>query len=141
MTTLERLVPSVFIYSIDEAFLDLSVMENLGPLVTFGRSVVDTVKREVGIPCCLGISITKTLAKLANQRAKKYPKTGGVVDLTDLQRQRRLMAITDVGDVWGVGRRISKRLNELGISTALDFADTNPAWIRKHFSVVLERTV
>ena len=141
MTTLERLAPSVFIYSIDEAFLDLSGMENLGPLDTFGRSVVDTVKREVGIPCCLGISTTKTLAKLANQGAKKYPKTGGVVDLTDPKRQRRLMAITDVGDVWGVGRRIGKRLNELGISTALDLADANPVWIRKHFSVVLERTV
>ncbi len=81
-------------------------------------------------------------AKLANHAAKKWQRqTGGVVDLSNIDRQRRLLALIPVEDVWGVGRRISKKLNALGIKTALDLSEQSTWIIRKHFNVVLERTV
>ncbi|NRP53343.1 translesion error-prone DNA polymerase V subunit UmuC [Marinobacterium sp. xm-m-383] len=141
MNTLESIAPRVFVYSIDEAFMDLSGLQKNYSLLEFGRFTKSKVEKEVGIPVCVGISTTKTLAKLANQGAKKYLSTGGVVDLTEVERQRKLMAMTEVGDVWGVGRRISQRLESMGVKSALDLADADPKWIRKHFSVVLERTV
>lgn len=72
----------------------------------------------------VGIAPTKTLAKLANYSAKKWTTTGGVVDLSLAARQRKLMALVDVGEVWGVGCRISKKFNDMGIKTALQHADT-----------------
>lgn len=140
MTTLESLAPEIFVYSIDEAFLNLTGMEQTYNLETYGRLIKETVQQHVGIPICVGISTTKTLSKLANHGAKKYQATGGVVDLTDPERQRRLMKLVEVGDVWGVGRKISKKLIDMGIESALDLADADPKWIRQHFSVVLERT-
>lgn len=98
------------------------------------------IEKWVGIRTCVGIVPTKTLAKLANYGAKKYPKTGGVVDLTSSVRQRKLMAITPVDEVWGIGRRISNRLEFMDIHTALQLADADHKLIRREFSVVLERT-
>ena len=95
----------------------------------------------VGIHVCVGIAPSKTLAKLANHAAKKYKGTKGVVDLTNRERQRRLMALVEVGDVWGGGRRISEKLIAMGIKTALDLADADPKSIRLKFSVVVERIV
>ena len=141
MNTLESIAPRVFVYSIDEAFMDLTGLQANYSLEEFGRFAKCKVEKDVGIPVCVGISTTKTLAKLANRGAKSFPATGGVVDLTDPERQRKLMAITEVGDIWGVGPRIAKRLNEMGIQTALELANADPKWIRKHFSVVLERTL
>src|SRR5690606_20126186 len=110
MSTLERFAPRVEVYSIDEAFLDLSDMSSIKPLLELGQQIKGTIRQWVGIDVCVGIAPTKTLAKLANHAAKKYPKTGGVVDLTCKERQQRLLKITPVGDIWGVGRRISKHL-------------------------------
>lgn len=78
---------------------------------------------------------------MANHAAKTYPATQGVVDLTDPARQRKLMAITPVDEVWGVGRKLSQHLKAIGIDTALQLANVEPAWIKKQFNVVLERTV
>lgn len=141
MTVLEMLSPRVEQYSIDEAFLDLSGLENRAPLTDFGREVKNTVERWTGIPVCIGIAPSKTLAKLANQAAKRYAATGGVVDLTRRERQRKLLALVPVEDVWGIGRRLAPRLNALGIDTALDLARANPGVMRRYFSVTLERTV
>lgn len=110
-------------------------------LEEFGREVREKVYRWTGLTVGVGIGLTKTLAKLANHAAKKWSKTGGVVDLSTLARQRKLMALVDVGDVWGVGRRISKKLNGMGIFTALQLADSRTSLIRKHFNALLERTV
>lgn len=140
MTTLETLAPKVDVYSIDEAFLDLKGVERVTELDAFGRTVRDTVHHNIGLPVCVGIAPTRTLAKLANYAAKKYSATGGVVDLTDPARQRRLMARLPVDEVWGVGRKLSAKLDAMGISTALALADTDLATLRKRFSVVLERT-
>ncbi len=141
MRTLEEMAPRVEVYSIDEAFLDLTGIGSAISLVEFGQQVRERIGHWIGITVCVGIAPTKTLAKLANHAAKKYPATQGVVDLTNPDRQRRLLALVPVDDVWGVGRRLSTRLNALGITTALDLANASPRAIRDQFSVVLERTV
>lgn len=141
MRTLEEFAPRVEVYSIDEAFLDLSGLDSITPLLELGQRIKATIDQWIGIGVCVGIAPTKTLAKLANHAAKKYPATGGVVDLTQRDRQQRLMAITPISDVWGVGRKLTKRLESMGIKTALDLANSPAAAIRNQFSIVLERTV
>lgn len=142
MSTLEELSPRVEIYSIDEAFCDLTGVRNCRDLTDFGREIRATVLQRTHLTVGVGIAQTKTLAKLANHAAKKWQRqTGGVVDLSNLERQRKLMSALPVDDVWGIGRRISKKLDAMGIKTVLDLADTDIRFIRKHFNVVLERTV
>ncbi len=142
MTTLEELSPRCEIYSIDEAFCDLTGVRNCRDLTDFGREIRETVLRRTHLAVGVGIAQTKTLAKLANHAAKQWQRqTGGVVDLSNLERQRKLMALLPVDEVWGVGRRISKKLEAMGIKTVLQLADTDIRFIRKHFNVVLERTV
>ncbi|MDR4841412.1 Y-family DNA polymerase [Klebsiella quasipneumoniae] len=142
MTTLEELSPRCEIYSIDEAFCDLTGVCNCRDLTDFGREIRETVLRRTHLTVGVGIAQTKTLAKLANHAAKQWQRqTGGVVDLSNLERQRKLMALLPVDEVWGVGRRISKKLEAMGIKTVLQLADTDIRFIRKHFNVVLERTV
>ncbi|EPY6987483.1 Y-family DNA polymerase [Klebsiella quasipneumoniae] len=142
MTTLEELSPRCEIYSIDEAFCDLTGVCNCRDLADFGREIRETVLRRTHLTVGVGIAQTKTLAKLANHAAKQWHRqTGGVVDLSNLDRQRKLMALIPVDEVWGVGRRISKKLEAMGIKTVLQLADTDIRFIRKHFNVVLERTV
>lgn len=141
MTTLEDMAPAVEIYSIDEAFMCLDGMQRLTSLDDLGRKVRARIKQETHLTVGVGIAQTKTLAKLANHAAKKWSKTGGVLDLSNIDRQRKLLALIPVEDVWGVGRRISKKLNAMGITTAKDLAEQSTYIIRKHFNVVLERTV
>ncbi|CAM7335596.1 Y-family DNA polymerase [Klebsiella pneumoniae] len=142
MTTLEELSPRCEIYSIDEAFCDLTGVRNCRDLTDFGREIRETVLRRTHLTVGVGIAQTKTLAKLANHAAKQWQRqTGGVVDLSNLERQRKLMSLLPVNEVWGVGRRISKKLEAMGIKTVLQLADTDIRFIRKHFNVVLERTV
>ena len=142
MTTIEEMSPRCEIYSIDEIFCDLTGVRHCRDLTEFGREIRATVQQRTHLTVGVGIAQTKTLAKLANHAAKKWQRqTGGVVDLSNIERQRRLMAALCVGDVWGVGRRIAKKLEGLGIKTVLQLADTDIRFIRKHFNVVLERTV
>lgn len=140
MSVLEHFSPDLEVYSIDEAFVDLSG-HPVCQLESIGRAMQKKVRRWTGLPIGVGISTTKTLAKLANYAAKHYPATYGVVDLTQSSRQQRLMEITPVGEVWGVGRRIGARLEAMGIHTAAQLAASNRGWIKRQFSVVLERTV
>ncbi|EOD2838551.1 MULTISPECIES: Y-family DNA polymerase [Klebsiella/Raoultella group] len=142
MTTLEELSPRCEIYSIDEAFCDLTGVRNCRNLTDFGREIRETVLRRTHLTVGVGIAQTKTLAKLANHAAKQWQRqTGGVVDLSNIEKQRKLMGALTVNEVWGVGRRISKKLEAMGIKTVLQLADTDIRFIRKHFNVVLERTV
>jgi Nucleotidyltransferase/DNA polymerase involved in DNA repair len=142
MTTLEEMSPRCEIYSIDEAFCDLSGVRNCRDLTDFGREIRETVRQRTHLTVGVGIAQTKTLAKLANHAAKQWQRqTGGVVDLSNVDRQRKLMSLFPVSEVWGVGRRISQKLDAMGIKTVLDLCDTPFSLIRKHFSVVLERTV
>ncbi len=141
MQTLEALAPAVEVYSIDEAFLDLTGVANAVDLTEFGLQVRATIQQHIGMTVCVGIAPSKTLAKLANHAAKQYSATRGVVDLTDPVRQKKLLSLMPVNEVWGVGRKLSERLNAMGITTALALAEQNPKDIRQKFSVVLERTV
>lgn len=141
MTTLEEMAPAVEIYSIDEAFINLTGVSHYMSLEQFGRDVRARVLKEAHLTVGVGIAPTKTLAKLANHAAKKWSKTGGVLDLSSRARQHKLMSLVPVEDVWGVGRRISKKLNLMGIETALNLSECSPWFIRKNFNVVLERTV
>lgn len=141
MLTLTEMAPAVEIYSIDEAFIDVSGLSRCLSLHDFGHQMRNRVLKNTGLTVGVGIASTKTLAKIANYAAKNWPKTGGVVELSDADRQRKLLSLVPVEKVWGVGRRIGKKLGLMGIETALQLADS-PTWvIRKHFNVVLERTV
>ena len=141
LTAIESMVATVTPYSIDESWALLSDMHINVPLEQFGKQLRARVQQWTGITTCVGISTTKTLAKLANTAAKQYPATGGVVDLCDPARQRRLMALMPVGEVWGVGGRYEEKLRNQGIETALQLAQADPKMIRSRFSVVLERTL
>ena len=142
MSILEELSPHVEIYSIDEAFCDLTGVRNCRDLTDFGQEIRSTILQKTRLTVGVGIAQTKTLAKLANHAAKKWQEqTGGVVDLSNIERQRKLMAALPVDEVWGIGRHLGKKLDVMGIKTVLDLADTDIRFIRKHFSVVLERTV
>lgn len=139
MTLLEGMVPALEVYSIDEAFADLSGMP--GNLEALGRQMRATVLRCTGIPVGVGIASTKTLAKLANHAAKRWQRqTGGVVDLRDPERRDKLLRAVEVGEVWGIGRKLTEHLAEMGIRTAWDLAQADPWTIRKRFSVVVEKT-
>ena len=141
MQTLEHLAPRIEIYSIDEAFLDLSGVNFCTDLDQFGYQCQEKIKHWTGMPVRVGIGPTKTLAKAASYGAKKYTATQGIVDLSDKKRQRKLMSIMPVEEIWGVGSKLKKHLNRMGITTALDLADTETKLIRRRFSIVLERTV
>lgn len=141
MQTLTDIAPAIEIYSIDEAFIDLSGIGRSISLAAFGHEMRNQVWKNTRLTIGIGIAPTKTLAKLANYAAKRWPATGGVVDLSDAVRQRKLLALVPVSEVWGIGKRISKKLNAMGINSALELADSAPWVIKKHFSVVMERTL
>ncbi|HDT3137524.1 TPA: translesion error-prone DNA polymerase V subunit UmuC [Enterobacter asburiae] len=140
MQTLTDLAPAIEIYSIDEAFVNVSGVSHCLSLEAFAHQMRTEVFKNTGLTVGVGIAPTKTLAKLANYAAKRWASTGGVVDLSGRERQRKLLEKVPVEEVWGVGRRITKKLNAMGITTALELAEASSWVIRKHFNVVLERT-
>lgn len=138
MTLIESMVPAVEIYSIDEAFADLTGIDELDAL---GRRIRANVLRCTGIPVGVGIATTKTLAKLANHTAKRLQNhTGGVVNITDPMKRDWVLRNTDVAEVWGVGRKMKLHLDAMGIKSAMDLAKSDPRTLRKKFSVVIEKT-
>ena len=140
METLARFTPELEIYSIDEAFLNLTGFGKRD-LAVYGREIRDTVYRWTGIPVSVGIGETKTLAKIATRLAKRSPKAAGSLNLVGSPHRERALAATEVGDVWGIGHRHARRLRGYGINTALDLARAEDGWVRKHLSVVGLRTV
>jgi DNA polymerase V len=129
------------VYSIDEAFLGVTGTPD--ELTRLGHTMKTAVRRNVGVPVCVGIARTKTLAKLANKWAKNNPAFDGVChwDSVPAVQRETLMAGLSVIELWGVASRLTKRLNGLGIHTVLDLARADPVRIRDRFSVVLMRTV
>ena len=122
MTLLSSFAPATEIYSIDEAFLDFTGMTRIFSPEDYGCEIQAAILQKTHLPVGVGIAPTKTLAKLANHAAKTWKKTGGVVDLSDRLRQRKLLALIPVSEVWGIGRRISARLNTCLLYTS-DAAD------------------
>lgn len=142
MSTLEEFAPNLEVYSIDEGFLDLTGVYPCGKdPVAYGQRIRKTVVRTTGIPVCVGMGPTKTLAKLANFAAKKWQQTDGVLDLSDPVRREKLMRIVPVGEVWGIGSRTTTKLNQLGINTVWDLASQSSKRIQAQFNVVVARTV
>jgi DNA polymerase V len=142
MTTLEEFTPRMEVYSIDEAFLDLKgIYQCTKDPLQYGLNIKNRVQKYTGIPVCVGFAPTKTLAKLANFAAKKWKKTGGVLDLSDTKRRNKLMTLVPVSEIWGIGRRTTKKLHELGIFTAMDLARQPPEKIQQQFNIVVARTV
>ncbi|MDZ5741031.1 Y-family DNA polymerase [Pseudomonas asiatica] len=139
MTLIESMVPATEIYSIDECFSDLSGIQ--GNLTQFGRKVRSRIFRCTGIPVGVGIAGTKTLAKLANHTAKRLQaQTGGVVDITDPFKRDWVLRNTGVGEVWGIGRRMTAHLEAMGIRTAMDLVKADAWTLRQKFSVTVEKT-
>lgn len=149
MSIAAGLGPTQEIYSIDESFVGLEGVG--GDLTRRSHAIRARILQWTGIPCGIGIGSTKTLAKLANHIAKtaerkpgSYPASLAIVcHLETLPASDRdaLFAATDVGEVWGVGRRIGQQLNAAGVQTVLDLARLNPSMVRSRWSVMLERTV
>lgn len=143
MSHLEELAPRVEQYSIDEMFLDVSGIDSCIDFEDFGRQLREHVRNGTGLTIGVGMGPTKTLAKSAQWASKEWPQFGGVLALTtgNPRRTEKLLSLQPVEEIWGVGGRISRKLSTMGITTALQLARANPAFIRKNFNVVLERTV
>lgn len=132
MDILASLAPRTEVYSIDEAFLDVSGLP--GPAEAFARDLRATVQRWTGIPVSVGLGPTKTLAKAANRTAKKHAALGGVLDLTGRDAGAVLERL-EAGDVWGIGPRYARMLEAHGIRTARQFRDADQLWVRRKMGV------
>ncbi|MBZ6971709.1 translesion error-prone DNA polymerase V subunit UmuC [Klebsiella grimontii] len=143
MSCLEEMSPRVEQYSIDEMFLDVRGIDGCMTFEHFGHQLREHVYRSTGLTIGVGMGPTKTLAKAAQWAGKEWPQFGGVLALTAGNRNRidKMLSLMPVEEIWGVGGRTMKKLHSLGITTALELARTHPAFIRKNFTVVLERTV
>jgi DNA polymerase V len=132
--------PDVEVYSIDEAFLCLEERPGQS-FKDYGLDIKAKVYKWTGVPCSLGISQTKTLAKVAQRFTKKYAEAQGVLDLTDPSEQTRVLEETPVGDVWGVGPAYAKVLKGAGVDTARKLRDADRRWVRQRMTVVGARVV
>lgn len=139
MGALQEFTPEVDIYSIDEAFMSLD--GGVRPMLDQGHEIREKVWQWTGIPVSIGISQTKTLAKIANRMAKKSPPAQGVLDLTDPSNQTQALEETQVGDVWGVGPAYVKLLKAAGITTARRLRDADRRWVRRRMTVIVARIV
>lgn len=139
MQLLSSATPEIEVYSIDEAFLNFSGIEYLN-LEEYGREITKKVTKGTGIPVSLGIAPTKTLAKVANKFAKRYPQYKNTCVIDTEEKRIKALQLTEVGDVWGIGRQHTKRLNMQGIFTAYDFSQLPKSLVHKKMSVVGERT-
>ncbi len=142
MTILSMFSSHREVYSIDESFLDLTGFERRN-LTDYSQHIRHTIRQWTGLPVCVGIGSTKTLAKLANHIAKKNASFDGVCNLNAMMEGKRdaWFSQIEVEQIWGIGPRMAPRLGELGIHSVLDLKRANPAIMRRQFSVTLEKTV
>lgn len=134
MSILAAAVPKIEIYSIDEAYLcvdgiDKKKLEVLCP------ELVRRIRKWVGIPVSIGIASTKTLAKVANHFAKKYPGYKGVCRIVTEEQRVKALKLTPIGDVWGIGRRVAPRLLAMGLTTAFDYVSMPQDWVYKNLGL------
>ena len=130
--------PEVEIYSIDEAFLNFKGFKN-NELLTYCKHIRQTIKQWVGIPVSIGVGSTKTLSKIANHLAKKEADYEGICILKGDEKIEEALNRIEIGDVWGIGRRLSKFLRNYEVRTAKQFAFLDRRWIRKNMGVVGEK--
>ena len=137
MTTLASLSPGIDVYSIDEAFVDV---EGIQDLHTFATDLVRKTSRGTGIPVSFGAAPTRTLAKLANRFSKKHKGYNRVCIIDTDDKRIKALQLTDVGDIWGIGRQSTKKLQYHGVNTAYDLTLKSRSWVRKMLAVVGEKT-
>ena len=139
MHVLKRSAPEVEIYSIDEAFM---VLDKLSPeqYTTLCHELVRRVRQWIGIPISIGIAPTKTLAKLASHFAKRYKAYRGVCAIDEEEKRSKALSLTPISEVWGIGRRLTPKLQASGIHTAADFASKSLSWVDKKMGLVGVRT-
>lgn len=140
MTLLSACTPKLDIYSIDEAFMDMSGMGNPEELSVYAHDIVKYITRGTGIPISLGIAPTRTLAKMASKFAKKYKGYHSVCMIDTDEKREKALKLFDIADVWGIGRRIARRLKSIGVETAWDFVQKSEAWVRRELTVTGVRT-
>ena len=136
----QQFSPQVEVYSIDESFLDFTGMAD-GQFAAYAQRLRQTVLQWSGVPTCVGIGATKTLAKLANHTAKKNPELAGVCDFTQAEIRERYLPPTPVGDLWGVGAASARKLESIGVHTVGDLRELNPKHARQLMTIVGERIV
>lgn len=139
MNILREASPELMVYSIDEAFMvldEISIDQARG----LCRELVLKIRRWTGIPVSIGIASSKTLAKVANHFAKKYPGYKGVCIIDDGQKRDKALGLTPIDDVWGIGRRYAPKLMQMGVKTALDFTLRPAEWVQKHMGIPGVRT-
>ena len=127
-------VPRSEVYSIDESFLYLDGLEKYHNLEDYMRGVVEKVQLYTDIPVSVGIAPTKTLAKIGSKFAKQYKGYRSVCMIDSEEKRRKALALFDLADVWGIGKQTLAKLNYLGITTPLEFADKKESWVRIHFT-------
>ncbi len=136
MNILSEYTPEIEIYSIDEAFLKLQGFEKFN-LKSYGQEMQRKVVKWTGISVSVGIAPTKSLAKVANRIAKKFPNKTNSVYLIDSEEKRiKALKWLKIEDVWGIGRRHAKRLKAINVNTAFDFTQLNDSWVKKNLSIV-----
>ena len=139
MAILQELVPSMEIYSIDECFASFKGMD-IRQIEEKAQEIVYKVRRFTGIPVCVGVAPTKTLAKVANWYAKKYKGYHGYCIIDTQEKRQKALQLLEIGEVWGIGRRYAKFLKGEGIHTALSFTQKSDWWVKKNMGVVGLRT-
>lgn len=134
MSILAAAVPKIEIYSIDEAYLCVDGIDKKKLEVLYPE-LVQRIRKWVGIPVSIGIASTKTLAKVANHFAKKYPGYKGVCRIVTEEQRVKALKLTPIGDVWGIGRRVAPRLLAMGLTTAYDYVSMPQDWVYKNLGL------
>ena len=142
MSILSQYSPDQEVYSIDESFLDLTEFQSRD-LIKYGQHMRTRILKWTGLPVSVGIGSTKTLSKLANHCAKKRSEFRGVCNINTmpLEQLDSLLSHIDVGEIWGVGRKLAPKLQALGFNTVLDLKRANPERLRQQFGVLMEKTI
>lgn len=139
IATIAPMVKELAVYSIDEAFIDFGFDDDKD-LLEIGHEIVRRVRRNVGVPTALGISTTKTLAKIASRFAKKYPAYHSVAIISTEEARRKALELTTLEDVWGIGRKLLQRYKMSGMTRAIDLADKSLSEIKNMVNVTGIRT-
>ncbi|MCB1984046.1 MAG: Y-family DNA polymerase [Burkholderiales bacterium] len=140
MHTMGQYAPDIEVYSIDEAWLDLTGIR-LDELDALGREISIRTYKNTGIPVSMGIGPTKTLAKIANRICKKHDIPGRIFNISSADSLDAVLAGVAVADIWGIGRRLAEKLNKQRIFTALDLRNTDAEGMRSRYSVVMQRLI
>ena len=136
MKILELSFPNIEIYSIDEAFMEISDLKKIYDYSEYAKKIREIILKWTGIPVSIGIGETKTLAKIANQIAKDNPKINGVFDITKIKNKEKILKKIKVGKIWGIGNKLSKFLIKNNIYNAYEFIKQDNRWVRKNMNVL-----